>query len=82
MTTPQTAEQMTAALTASLKLTKRDAAMLARLSPFVPECNGTRRGAAARSGWFRTAYALERRGFGKVVRAGGDRYRFQKAGEP
>ena len=44
----------------------------------VPQCDGSRRGAARRSAWFRTAYALEARGWGKVVRVGGDVYRFTR----
>lgn len=44
-----------------------------------PPCDGTRRGAAQRSAWFRSANALANRGVGKVVRVGGDCYRFEKA---
>ena len=45
----------------------------------VPECNGTRAGARARSAWFRTAYSLQAKGLGRVERIGGDRFRFVPA---
>ena len=47
----------------------------------IPECNGTRAGARARSHWFRTAKSLEARGLGHVERDGGDRYVFISYGE-